>query len=487
MKPARLVEVATSGAVVTRYGATSGLRASSTRTRPNASWVEIGLPDPQIGALRDGDAQGGGARRPGQVLAPARWPRCPAGDAGSRRSHSVSRSSPSEPAASSICVDAQQRRVVARVAGDRQPPALDGVGEDHARPVVDAASHCRSASSTPARSWPPRSVTSAASSSSGPVADEAVDLGSGRRPGTACAARPGSGRTATGTARWASASIHWRSASPPGWSNAACSRRPYFTSTTCQPAASNCPRHWSIRTPGTTRSRDWRLKSTIQVTLPRPGGGRVGDGLPDVALVELGVADQRDEAAAGPGAEVGVDVAAGGGGEQRRGRAQADRAGGEVDLVGVLGAGRVGLQAAAGAQLRQVGAVEVAEQVLDRVEDRRGVRLDRDPVRPVEVGEVQRGHRGDQRGAGRLVAADLDPVAGVAVVVGGVDDPGRRATARGAGSRGGPARIPQPRPIRLSSAAGQGHPVRLAAGPTMAQATGPLPVGGARPASLCAS
>src|SRR6185437_16574642 len=42
MNPARLVDVATSGAVVTRYGATAGLRDSSTRIRPNASWVAIG-------------------------------------------------------------------------------------------------------------------------------------------------------------------------------------------------------------------------------------------------------------------------------------------------------------------------------------------------------------------------------------------------------------------------------------------------------------
>ena len=42
----------------------------------------------------------------------------------------------------------------------------------------------------------------------------------------------------------------------------------------------------------------------------------------------------------------------------------------------------------------------------------------------VEVREVQGGHDGDQAGAGGLVAADLDAVAGVAVVVGGVDDAG---------------------------------------------------------------
>ncbi len=66
------------------------------------------------------------------------------------------------------------------------------------------------------------------------------------------------------------ASIQSRSASPPGWAYARASLRPYLTSTTCQPAASNWPRHWSIRTPGTTRSSDCRLKSTTHITLPSP-------------------------------------------------------------------------------------------------------------------------------------------------------------------------------------------------------------------------
>ena len=43
----------------------------------------------------------------------------------------------------------------------------------------------------------------------------------------------------------------------------------------------------------------------------------VGDGLPDVALVELGVADEGDEAGRALRPEVGLDVAAGLAGEQR--------------------------------------------------------------------------------------------------------------------------------------------------------------------------
>ena len=154
------------------------------------------------------------------------------------------------------------------------------------------------------------------------------------------------------------------------------------------------------------------------------GGRRVGDRLPDVALVQLGVADQRDE----PGVRAGPKCAS----TYRRVTAansgaaapRPDRAGGEVDLVRVLGPRRVRLQPAAGPQPRQVRPVQVAQQVLDRVEHRRGVRLDRHPVLGVQVGEPERGHRGDQGGAGRLVPADLHPVAGVPVVVGRVHDPG---------------------------------------------------------------
>jgi hypothetical protein len=63
----------------------------------------------------------------------------------------------------------------------------------------------------------------------------------------------------------------------------------------------------------------------------------VRDRLPDASLVELGVADQRDEAARIALAEVRVDVAAYDAGEQRRRRAETDGAR-EVDDVGVRSA-----------------------------------------------------------------------------------------------------------------------------------------------------
>ena len=136
---------------------------------------------------------------------------------------------------------------------------------------------------------------------------------------------------------------------------------------------------------------------------------RVGDRLPARALVELGVADQRDLAAADGDVEVPGDVAVGERAPHRRRRAEPDRAGGVVDGIRVLRARRIGLQAAELAQRLQVGAVEPAEQVVDRVQDGRGVRLHAHPVRRLQHAEPQRGHERHHRRARRLVPADLHP------------------------------------------------------------------------------
>ena len=104
---------------------------------------------------------------------------------------------------------------------------------------------------------------------------------------------------------------------------------------------------------GTTRSSDWRLRSTTHITSPSRAHHRVGDRLPARALVELGVADQRDLAPADRHVEVAGDVAVGERAPDRRGGAEADRAGRVVDRVGVLRARRVGLQAAELAQRRR--------------------------------------------------------------------------------------------------------------------------------------
>jgi len=66
----------------------------------------------------------------------------------------------------------------------------------------------------------------------------------------------------------------------------------------------------------------------------------------------------------------------------------------------------------------------VAEQVLDRVEDRAGMGFDGDAILRPEHVEVERCHQGGDGGAGGLVASDLEPVAFGADVVRVVDGPG---------------------------------------------------------------
>lgn len=68
-----------------------------------------------------------------------------------------------------------------------------------------------------------------------------------------------------------------------------------FASTTRQPEESKSRLSCTALMPGTTRSRLWRFTSTTHKTLPSPRGV-LGERLPDIALVELGVTDERDEA-----------------------------------------------------------------------------------------------------------------------------------------------------------------------------------------------
>jgi hypothetical protein len=103
-----------------------------------------------------------------------------------------------------------------------------------------------------------------------------------------------------------------------------------------------------------------------------PLGDRVSDRLPDVAFVELGVADDRYEAGWWPRAEMGVDVAAGHSCEERSGGTVSDRPGGEIDVeaVGILGAARICLETTEPSERRQLRPIEVAQEVLNGVEDR---------------------------------------------------------------------------------------------------------------------
>src|SRR5271154_3082801 len=100
--------------------------------------------------------------------------------------------------------------------------------------------------------------------------------------------------------------------------------------------------------------------------------------LPDIALVELGVAHQRYlPAGAGPpivSAKMIGDVIAYERAENRSHRAEADRSSGEIHMVDVLGPRRIRLQAAKLAKFPQFLGRQKSAHELQRMEYRRGVR-----------------------------------------------------------------------------------------------------------------
>jgi hypothetical protein len=152
--------------------------------------------------------------------------------------------------------------------------------------------------------------------------------------------------------------------------------------------------------------------------------------LVDVALVQLGIAHQRHHAPLGPtpggfaAPALGVHVVLHQAGEPRDRDAQPHRPRGEIDVVGILGARGIGLGTAEAAEILQLVERLVAQEILDGVEHRARVRLDCDAVlRPQDV-EVERRHQRHQRRRGGLMAAHLEPVAAVHLVVGVVDHVG---------------------------------------------------------------
>ena len=105
---------------------------------------------------------------------------------------------------------------------------------------------------------------------------------------------------------------------------------------------------------GTTRSRDWRLKSTTQQT--SPSSRTIGSSTASqIAPSSSSASPTSENCRPGSRGPTRADVAPRDRAPDRGGGADADRAGGVVDGVGVLRARRVGLQPALLAQRRQLG------------------------------------------------------------------------------------------------------------------------------------
>ncbi len=103
IQPPRLVEIDTSGAVVTIRPATSSMSPSRVSTLPKASWVET---DPlSAGEVVDAGMGRMGRGGVGRLLMsdPTAAQIRPASESGSKRSHSVSAVSPSLDRKAAIC------------------------------------------------------------------------------------------------------------------------------------------------------------------------------------------------------------------------------------------------------------------------------------------------------------------------------------------------------------------------------------------------
>ena len=150
----------------------------------------------------------------------------------------------------------------------------------------------------------------------------------------------------------------------------------------------------------------------------------LGERLPDVALVELGVADHDDDAPRRPRPEVIDEVLRAERAEGRLHGAEPHRARGELDELRVLPPARIGLEAAELAQPGERLHRQAPPQVLEGVEGGRRVGLHRDEVVGPERLPVERGEKAHDRRRRGLVTADLGRVGARAARVGVVDHEG---------------------------------------------------------------
>ena len=278
-------------------------RAISSSTRPNPACVDDLALRLDLGERIDGHAR---RLQPPPALA-ARTARAP-GSASTSAAGSVE---PGEPVPLLALVDALARAqlvhlrlghqpgVVVLVALERQAVALDGVGDEADGLIAPAPP--RTPPGWPAdrarRGW----------SSGGRVRHRRAGArwracrDGWRDPARAAAARPRRPETrAPSRACWGSRRSTRLRRWPPGSANARCSSLPYLMSTTFQPRFSNRRRHLHEQA-----VRHHRVEA-LAVVVDHPPAVLEAvlpvfeQRLVDVALVDLGIAHQRDHAPLGP-------------------------------------------------------------------------------------------------------------------------------------------------------------------------------------------
>lgn len=262
-QPPRLVLELTSGLTVTTRAAASGAsRVRSRRSRPRAAWVvAVPLGVRPMSSGTGGGACGAAAGRRSRFAVSAH--RRAAADPSSNRAQGASASAPSRGASSAIWSAVRRDEWFCGWPSLGRPWPLTVYAKITVGLVSSMASN---ASPRVPRSWPPRLRRAARSVASSSVA---IRRATGSLPpGRRSRSSPASQRSR----RWYSglgiASMRARRSSPPGRSNSSVSSRPYFSVSTCQPAAANMPFSRCAARYGTTRSRDCRLRSTIHTTSP---------------------------------------------------------------------------------------------------------------------------------------------------------------------------------------------------------------------------
>ena len=209
------------------------------------------------GGACPGDARAaqppGGLRAQRAAALPRRAARC----------HGRPGSAPSCAASSPIWASRQQRGMVLRMPLDGQAVALDRVGQDHRRPaVVDRLERF-----VQRRQVMPAEVADGArqAASSRSAMSRASGLVAARQPAAQLVRVAAEQPLVFGVGHVVDP-VPQRVPARPG--EQLLSSRPYFSVITCQPAAVNMPRSRSAVISGTTRSRDWRFRSTTQTTSP---------------------------------------------------------------------------------------------------------------------------------------------------------------------------------------------------------------------------
>ena len=146
----------------------------------------------------------------------------------------------------------------------------------------------------------------------------------------------------------------------------------------------------------------------------------------DVAFVHLRIADEGDEAAKLVRIDqiLRCEIILRQRGKRRHRHPEADRAGGDIDVVNVFGARGIGLHAAEGTEGFQLFARLQAHQILYGMEHRRGMRLHRHTVFRFQHSEIERREDRIHRRGGRLMPADLHRIVFGAQMIGVVDRPG---------------------------------------------------------------